>query len=516
MSNKQVHEYKDIRAEILQAVEMVCEPVRQTMSPKGLNVIFEGQDGNFYSTNDGATIIRQLNFKNPIHNAIAEIIKSASLRTNTEVGDGTSTTVHLAGLLVKEAFKLIDGGMNAMDVKREFEAFAKRITDNLQKKAIKVKDDKDLERIATISANNDASIAKDIVRTVKVAGLDGMVFIEPHSKTETEIIEDSGFIIESGMFSPEFRTAKDRFLSAMMNPVVFITDKRLYYAEEAETILTTALMAGHKNIVVIARDFIGQAPNVFLANHGKDCNILLVKDNMATDKDASTLEDLAAYLGGSVVSEKHGSLVNNITIEHFCQAAKIYSDNRKTVVSSAKPNNKLLKARVNGIREELKKDKDDKGLKKRLASLTNGMVTIKVGAHSAMEMNEKIYRYEDAVNAVRAAMRDGYLVGGGLALFEAFDESEHPAEFRAVYRKFCEGNIRQIAKNCGRHQEGVLEKTRGNVGYNAATDKVEDLLKAGVIDPMKVTENAVNNAVSIVGQIISSNFIIVNEVEEKE
>jgi chaperonin GroEL len=520
MLNKQVHKYTDIRGEILKAVDMVCDPIRQTMSPKGLNVIFEGQDTNFYSTNDGATIIKNLTFKNSIHNAICEIIKSASLRTNVEAGDGTSTTVLLAGILTKEAFKLIDGGMNAMDVKREFEKFAQIITAELKKKAIKVRDDKDLERIAYISANNDGQIAKDVVRTIKVAGLDGMVFIEPHSKTETEIIEDSGFIIESGMFSPEFRTQKDRFVSAMLNPVVFITDKRLYYAEEAETILSTALLAGHKNIVIVARDFIGQSVNVFLANHGKDCNILLIKDNQATDKDASTLEDLAAYLGGKVVSEKHGSLVNNITIDDFVVAAKTFSDNRKTVLSSNKPNNKQVKEQVKAIRQELEKDKDDRGLKKRLASLTNGMVTIKVGAHSVIEMNEKIYRYEDAVNAVRAAMRDGYLVGGGVSLFRAYNPTQHPSEFHAIYKKFCLGNIRQIAENCGKHADSIIEQitstSNSNVGYNAAADKIEDLLKAGVVDPLKVTENAVNNAISIVGQIISSNFIIVNEVEEKD
>lgn len=518
--NKKVHAYKDIRNEIIEAVDMVCKPVAQTMSPRGLNVIFEGQDTNFYSTNDGATIIKNLTFKNPIHNAICEIIKSASLRTNTEAGDGTSTTVLLAGILVKEAFKLIDGGMNAMDVKKEFEKFAKIVTEELKKKAIKVKDDKDLEKVAAISANNDVQIAKDVVRTVKVADLDGMIFIEPNTKTETEIIEDSGFIIESGMFSPEFRTQKDRFVSAMINPIVFITDKRLYYTEEAETILSTALLAGHKNIVVIARDFIGQAPNIFLANHGKDCNILLVKDNQATDKDASTLEDLAAFLGGKVLSEKYGSIVNNITIDDFIVAAKVYSDNRKTVVSSAKPENKLVKERIKAIRQELEKDKDDKGLKKRLASLTNGMVTIKVGAHSVIEMNEKIYRYEDAVNAVRAAMRDGYLVGGGVALFRAYNPSQHPSELQQIYKKFCSGNIRQIAENCGKHADSIIaeisEAKNSNVGYNAATDEIEDLLKAGVVDPFKVTENAINNAVSVVGQIISSNFIIVNEVEEKD
>lgn len=516
MTNKQVHRYEDIRNDILKAVDTICNPIKQTMSPKGRNVIFQADNGDFYSTNDGATIAKNISVKNPIQNAIIEIIKSASLRTNSEVGDGTSTTVSLSEILIKEAFKLVDGGMNPMDVKKEFEKFAKIITENLRANAIRVKNDRDLENIARISANNDEEVAKNIVNTVKVAGLDGMIFIEPNNKPETEIIEDTGFIIESGMFAPEFRNNPSRFVSSMLNPVVFITDKRLYYAEEAETILTTALLAGHKNIVIIARDFIGQAPNIFIANHGKDCNILLIKDNLATDKNAESLEDLAAFLGGKVIAEKRGSLVNNITIDDFCVAAKIYSDARKTVISTAKPDNKSVKARIKAIRSEIDRDKDDKPLKKRLASLTNGMVTIKVGAHTQIQLNEKIYRYEDAVNAVRAAMRDGYLVGGGNALYRAYNPSQHPSEFHSIYSKFCQGNIKQIAINCGKHPESIIEKVKGNVGYNAATDKIEDLLKAGVVDPLKVTENALNNAVSIVGEIISSEFIIVNEIEENE
>lgn len=520
---KRVHKYDDIREDIIKAVDTICNPIKETISPKGLNVIFENAVGDFFATNDGATVAKNISVVNPVQNGIIEIIKSASLRTNNEVGDGTSTTVLLSQILIKEAFRLIDSGYNPIDIKKEFESFRDIIVEALRQQKLEVKGDDDLSHIATISANNDSSIAKDIVQTINTAGLDGMVFIEANHKPETKIIEDTGFIIDSGLFRPELKNAKDRFVSTMNNPIVFITDKRLYYPEEAETILKTALSEGYKNIVVVARDFIGQAPNVFISNHvGGVANILLVKDITASDTDNSTLEDLATYLGGKVVSEKSGSLVNKITIKDFCVASKVFADVQKTILSTQVPNNKNVKERIKAIRAELENDSENDTLKRRLASLTTGMVTIKVGGQTQIEMNEKMFRYEDAINAVRSAKKDGYLVGGGVALLRAFEnvKDQFNPDFSNTYRKLCQGNVRQIAINCGKHTDSIIEAILTSkdkyLGYNALSDKMENLLKAGVIDPFKVTEMAVRNAVSIVGQIIGSGYIIVNQYDKDE
>lgn len=521
--HNQVHKYSEIRPEIIKAVNIICDPIRGTMGPKGLNVIFERRDG-VHSTNDGATIARGISVKNPIHSAIIEIIRSASLQTNSKVGDGTSTTALLSQVLIFEAFKLIDAGYNPTEVKKEYESFAKMLVEKLEKQVIKVKGDDDLLRIATISANNDEEIAKDVVNTVKVAGLDGMVFIEPHPRADakTEIVEDSGFIVNSGLFSPELRNSKTSMVSTMMKPLVFITDKRLYYPEEAETIMKVALMNGHKNLVVVARDFIGQAPNVFITNHAKGViNLILVKDPNVTENNNETLEDLAIYLGGTVVSDKVGRLVDNIDITNFCVAEKVYSDHQKTILATANPDNPDLAKRIKLIRSELKKA-DNEELKKRLASLTNGMVTIKVGALSPIELHEKIYRYEDAVNAVRAAVRDGYLVGGGIALKNAFRALQGVPDsmIKNAFKKVCEANIRQIAENCGKHPDTIIEQIEAkggkNVGYDALRDMVVDLLDAGVIDPYKVTETAIKSSVSVANQIITTNYLIVQNDEEEE
>ena len=525
MSNKgyfkSIKRYADVREQIKRAVDTLADPIRETLSPKGRNVLFESANGEFQSTNDGVTIAKNINVRDPYENLIINMMKQASLKTNNEAGDGTSTSILLSQILIKEGFRLVDQGHNQMDVKHAFEKFGKTLVANLKKEAIKIKTDKDLFNIANISANNDPLIAADVVKVVKCAGLDGMVFIEANNKPETNIIEDNGFLVETGLFAPELRNMKDRFVAQYHNVPVLITDKRLYYPEEAETILKTVLMAGHKSVVIVARDFIGQSVNTFITNHTQGvCNVMLVKDPNVNEKDNDSLQDLATYLGGKLISEKNGSIVDNLTIADFVVATKVYADPVKTIILGKPVKKKAgdLAMLITALRGELEKKKEDKNLKRRLASLTNGMVTVKVGAATQLEQTEKIFRYEDAINATRAAMKDGYLVGGGIALKNAFKPKEHPAEFGKSFQRYCEANIRQIAENCGKSAESVLEVINAsknpNLGFNAMNGQFEDLLKVGVVDPYKVTEMAVLNSVSVAKEIISANTIIVNDIDE--
>lgn len=518
--NKQVYRFEDIKEKIIRAVDLISEPVIGTLSPKGRNVLFEDDKGRIYSTNDGATIAKNISVKDTIENAIIEIVKTSSLKTNTEVGDGTSTSILLSQILIKEGLKLVESGMNPMELKAKFDNIAKDIIESLKKQAIKIKTDKDLFNVARISANNDDVIASEVVKIVKVAGTDGMIFLEPGSEIKTEIIEDTGFIVNKGLFDPQLKNDPTRFVATYKNVPVLLTDKRLYYRAEAEDIMSKALLAGYKALVIVARDFLGEALQSFMGNHlqGK-ISLMLVQDPNATDKNSESLHDLADFLGGKVIMEKNGDLVGKITIKDYVIADKVFADPVKTIFTTINPTNKLLKNKITAIRRELKSDKDNKDLKKRLACLTNGMVTVKVGGRTSIEQSENVYRYEDSIQATRAAIKDGYLVGGGIALYNAFKDIKIDAELIPTFRKFCEGNIRQIALNCGKHPGYILEKineSKKNFGYNAMSDKVEDLLKAGVIDPFKVTENAVNNSVSITNQIISSNFLIVNDLEDNE
>lgn len=532
MGAKQVYNNDQIRDKIFKAVDTINDPIRQTLSPRGGNVIYTDSLGIIGVTNDGVTIAKNLQVKDSVENAVIDIIRQASLRTNSAAGDATSTTVVLASILIKEGFRLIDAGWNGMDLKHEYDAFADAMAEELKKLSKKAKTEKDLYYVANISSNNDHEIAENTVKTVKVTGEDGMVFIEPSKTTKTEIVEDSGFHVKTGMFAEELRNNERAFTASYLDVPVLITDKRLYYKQEAETILSTALKNGHKEVVIVASDFIGDALPYFVANHIKGTiRVLLIKNPV---KDNPTmLHDLAIYLGGKVVSDKTGSIVDNLSIEDFVMSRRVFSDMGKTLFSREDEANKALTAHIKAIRAEIKKLGDSEGedmvgLKERLASLTTGMVTIRVGGNTPLEVNEKIFRYEDAVNATRAAMKDGFVVGGGLGMLNAFrcayDKINAKEELVKVYRKVAEANIRQIAENCGLSADLVLDNVMAmprnheslTIGFNAKTMMYDDLLEVGVVDPLKAEEMAIRNAVSVAGVIISSRYFILNEQEDGE
>lgn len=528
MFNKLVHPYADIRHKIVTAVDLLNNPIRQTLSPRGANVIYEDESGSPNITNDGATIARNITVKDRVMNNVIEIIKHASLRTNSSAGDGTSSTIVLASILIKEGLKLVeDGEWNRIALKKEYDNFATAMVEQLQKLKKPVKNDKDLYYIAKVSASGDEEIATTIVKTVKTSGEDGMVFIEPANAMETTIQEDTGFNIPAGMFVPELRNNNKAFSATYMDVPVLITDKRLYYSQEAETILSTALKNGFKEIVIVAKDFIGEALPYFVANHVKgSIRVLLIKEPKVDKDNGLTLEDLAVYLGGHVVTEKQGSIVDSLKIDDFVIAKKVFADGSKALISRDKDEkNKDLTDRIATLKKELKKKGDSEendvvDLKERIASLTNGIVTIKVGGSTPLEVNEKIFRYEDAVNATRAAMKDGYLVGGGISMLRAFRECKFKGELAKLFRKVGEANVRQIAENCGLNGDIVLDtitELQGgdiNVGFNALSMEYDNLLDAGIIDPYKVSEQVIRNAVSVAGIIVGSGYMVVHDISE--
>lgn len=511
--NKLIYKFEDIQKEIKEAVGILADPVRQTLSPRGSNVLYEDDRGDQYVTNDGVTIAKSIQVSNPIHNAIIEVIKQPALQTNSIAGDGTTTSILLSRVLILEGLKKIEEGMNRMVLKDRLEEMGAKIKANLKKKVIKIHSPKDIFKIAKISANNDEVIAKDVSRIIEVAGQDGMVFLEPHHKKETELIEDTGFNIDSPLMK-DLALGK-AFSVNYENIPVLITDKRLYYKQEAETILRVAVENGWKSVAIVARDFLDKAQNYFIGNHVQGViNVILIRDPLCSEKDNSSLADLATYLGGKLITEKHGSLVDKVKTSDFIVAKKIVSNPLKTVIVTAKADNKDLKERIKFIKEELDKSKKDRVLEKRLAALTNGTVTVKVGGHTPLEIQERLFRYEDAINASRAAMKDGYLIGGGLALLGSYKEEEHTS-LNELAKKFCESSVRQIAENCGKHIDSVVEQTNAdkNIGYNAKLDKFENLLNAGIIDPYKVTEMAIDNSISVASYLLTSGYLIVNDIE---
>lgn len=517
--DKQIYKASDIKDKILAGIDFIVNPVASTLGPKGNNVMFQTESLDHVLTNDGVTIARNIASKDPIMHTIIETIKAAALRTNSEGGDGTTSTTTLAGVLTKDAMKLIEDGYSWIQVRDTLNAIKDRLLKKIDKACIKVDGKKGLREIATISANNDSEIAENVMRAIDVAKEDGMIFLEGNNKPETELAEDLGFMVKSGVMFQELLTEPGKLSVVFRNAPVLLTDKKLYYAEEAETILRTAVKAGHKSIVVVARDFMGDAINTFIANHSKGViQVMLVKAEGIDEKNNERLLDLAIYLGGKIVTEKTGSLVNKITPEDFVTVNQVFSDPSKTLFTPKTTGNKQLKERIKLIKEELEKRKDDTELKGRLASLTTGVVTIKVGGHTPVETREKVYRYEDAVHATRSAMKHGYLVGGGMSLLNAFDPADCPnKDFLPLYRRYCEAIVRQIAANAGKHEDTVVENCRtggSTYGYNAREDRYEDLLKAGVVDPFMVVKLAIEGSVSTANTIVSIKYYMVNDVTE--
>lgn len=508
--NKTIHREVDVREKVRQAIQKVCMPVIETIGPLGKNVLYETDKGDFELTNDGITIARSIALKDPIENAVAEIIKGGALRTNQEAGDGTSTTILLSSVLLKETEELTASGMSHRAIRELYNRVLEKIFVRLDALKRTVKDRSTRLEIATISANNDKEVAKNTVDAIDTAGLDGMIYIEFSPNEKTTIEKQVGFRIAPGMVYQNLYSdvAAPRML--YQDVPVLLLDKTLYYAEEVEHIIRVAMEAGYKSIVVVAKGFQGDATNTFIANHVRGT----ISIALATLEDDIAIEDLAVYLDSSIVSEAAGRRTDSITKSDFVKAAKVTIDPQKFLLSNVKDSKALL-SRIEGIKGELAKDKDNPKFKNRLASMTNGIVTIRVGGHTQTEAREKIYRYEDAINATRAAMRDGYLVGGGLALYHCYNSDDYDSSAEMdVAIAMSSASIERVAANAQIRLN--YTKLTKNIGLNALTGEYEDLLKAGVVEPYKVTEMALKNAVSVATTLTSIGTFILNDVKEDD
>lgn len=525
MQTKQVRHYSEVKDKILNAVNTITDPIKQTMGPRGGNVIFEGPDGGVRVTNDGVTIAKNILVKDSFENAIIQLIKQASLKTNTQAGDGTSTTILWSSILIKEGLKLVEEGYNQRDVVEAYRVFMREMHTEIEKLKKDVKNDDDLLAICKVSANNDEEIARHAVQVVRKAGADGQIFLEPSNTSQTEITEDTGFVIYSGLYSPELITTPMGTADYDEVPVL-VTDKQLYYAQEAETILNTVLNAGYKEVVIIAKDIVGEALPYFIANHKKGVvKTMLVKDPNVEKAKGATLEDLACYLDGEVISEKQGKIVDRLEIGSFAMAKKAYADGGQTVlVRYEDDSDKRLKERVKHLKAEIKKHGDDDNpekteLKKRLASLTNGVVTVRIGGSTPVEVAERRYRYEDSISAGRAAVANGYLLGGGVSMLRAYQKANRAqdSEFNKVFEKVAQANLTQIAQNAGAHAPSIVKDVlnlNAKMGYDAMTGQYIDMKEAGILDPYKVTEMAITNAVSIATAVVGSRYLVVNDENE--
>lgn len=524
MPSKDILKYSEIRERILSGLSKVTDPVVGTLTPQGSNVIYQDDSGAVYSTNDGYAIIKNIELDDPVENTIASMIKQASFKTNIVAGDGTTTTVLLASNLIRNGFRLIDNGWNAMDLSRELEKVSDILVKEIDKRKIEVKNDSDLEFIALVSSNNDKEVAKNVSKVIKKSGEDGLVFLEDTNRDVVEIVEEDGFVLNSGYFSNYLINTSKGTVQYEKVPVI-ITDRRIYYEEEVLAILNKVAQLEQNKIVIIAKDFIGQAPNIFISNHvDKKINMSVSLVKVTNDEE---LEDLATYLGIDIISEKLGSITDQLDERHFSIANKVYSDKQRTVISNViSKSNKNLERRIKNIIEKIglsdKDSNEEKNLKNRLACLTKGITTIRVGGKTQIEVREKLYRYEDSINATRNALKEGYVLGGGITLWSIFNELPKKTvaglhnDLVDLSRRYCIAPLEQISQTCNLHFPTLIEHSTNRIGYNAVTRTYADMQESGVIEPVIVLKSAVENSFSIARIILSGNFMILNNKPKKE
>lgn len=490
---------------VIRAVNRIADPVIQTITPLGNNVLFEkGLQSNI--TNDGATIAKLIDSEDEVEDAIIQMVKYGSLATNAVAGDGTSTTILYIKSLVSLGLRAIKDGVKPMLLKKVFDEMRNTIIENAESLRKDVTND-DLLKIATISASGDEKLAANVVEIISTAGLDGMVFLNDSKNQDTRIIKDTGYNLEQAMFNPVLGNIVHGSAD-YQGPSVFVTDKKLYHVEECKEILEKAYENGVVNLVIVARDFLGESASFLIANHVDEkvpLNILLIK-YPTPDNDYTGLYDLAKYLGGDVVSEKRGSLKDKLNKSDFIFSERVYSKGPKTIFVSSVKANPELTFLIEDLRKKKEELPEDTQIAKRLASLTAGTVSVEVGAPTGPEMRELIFKYEDAVNATRAALRSGYVVGGGVTLYQVTRSLDW------IGAEFGESSVRQIAMNCG--VDFDASRYEWPVGFNARTGEYSNLEEDGVIEPFDVFKHSILNAFSIATAILTSGYIIVNKVDK--
>lgn len=492
---------------IRRAVDRIAEPIIQTLTPLGNNVMFE-KDFHSIITNDGVTIAKLIDSEDPTEDAIIQMVKYGSLSTNQLAGDGTSTTILLTKKLIDIGLDQIEDGVKPMLLKNIYLEMKNNILKESEAYHYSVSD-KDWYNIALISSGGDETVAKNVVSVIETAGLDGMVFLNESKNQETKITRDTGYNLEQPMFNPILgNVAHGR--ADYTKPYVFITDKKLYHIEECKEILEVGHKSGAKEIVIVARDFLGESSEWLIANHMDNnvpLKVLLIK-YPTPDNDFTSLYDLATYLGGPVVSEKIGSLKGKLTADHYILASRVYSAGPKTIFVTDNKANPELTLLIEDVRRKKEDEPTNETFSKRLACLTAGTVNLEIGAPTGPELRELIYRYEDAINATRAAIRSGYVVGGGLTLFNV------TRNLTPLTKEFGTASVKQIAENCG--VDFIESKYGGDIAYNAKTGSFSNLKEDGVIEPYDVFKYSIINAFSIATAILTSGYFITNKPKDND
>jgi len=518
----------DARFKLKSGIDALANAVKVTLGPKGRNVIIQKSFGAPNITKDGVTVAKEIELDDPIENMGAQMVKEVASRTNDAAGDGTTTATILAQAMVAAGMKYVAAGANPMDLKRGIEKGVQSVVHSLKKSSTVVGNDfSKIEQIGSISANNDNEIGSLIADAMKRVSKDGVITVEEAKGTETYVEEVMGMQFDRGYLSPYFVTKSETMITEYENPLILIHDKKISNVQDIIPILEKASQAG-KPLLIIAEDVDSQALGVLVVNRLRGgLKVVAVKAPGFGDRRKAMLEDIAILTGGTVISEEQGYKLDAVELDQLGSCEKITVDKDNTTIVKGAGSKKSHTSRINQIKsqiEETTSDYDKEKLQERLAKLSGGVAVLYVGATTEVEMKEKKDRVDDALHATRAAVEEGIVTGGGVALVrtmkgldkvEGLNEDENMGI--KIVKKALEAPLRGIAENAGVDGSVILQevlKGKASFGYNARTDKFEDLKKAGVIDPTKVTRIAIENAGSIAGMILTTECVINDKKED--
>jgi len=525
---------KDIKFDIeardglKRGVDALANAVKVTLGPKGRNVIIGKSFGGPTVTKDGVTVAKEIELKDPLENMGAQMVKEVASKTNDLAGDGTTTATVLAQAIVKEGLKNVAAGANPMDLKRGIDKAVEAIVADLSKQAKVVGSDSEkIKQIAAISANNDEVIGELIANAFAKVGKEGVITVEEAKGTDTYVDVVEGMQFDRGYLSPYFVTNPEKMEAELENPYILLYDKKVSSLKELLPVLEPVAQSG-KPLLIIAEDVDGEALSTLVVNKLRGAlKIAAVKAPGFGDRRKAMLEDIAILTGGTVISEERGYTLENTTIEMLGTAKRVTIDKDNTTIVSGAGEADMIKNRVNQIKGQMEastSDYDKEKLQERLAKLAGGVAVLYVGAASEVEMKEKKDRVDDALHATRAAVEEGIVAGGGVALLRAknvlaalkADNADEATGIQIVSRAV-ESPLRTIVENAGLEGSVVVAKVaegKGDFGYNAKTDEYVDMLKAGIIDPKKVTRVALENAASVAGMILTTECALVEIKEE--
>ncbi|MGC1515261.1 MAG: chaperonin GroEL [Maribacter sp.] len=518
----------DARDGLKRGVDALANAVKVTLGPKGRNVIISKSFGAPQVTKDGVTVAKEIELADPLENMGAQMVKEVASKTNDLAGDGTTTATVLAQAIVKEGLKNVAAGANPMDLKRGIDKAVEAIVADLAKQAKKVGDSSEkIKQVASISANNDETIGELIAKAFGKVGKEGVITVEEAKGTDTYVDVVEGMQFDRGYLSPYFVTDSEKMVSQLENPYVLLFDKKISSMKDLLPVLEPVAQSG-KPLLIIAEDVDGEALATLVVNKLRgSLKIAAVKAPGFGDRRKAMLEDIAILTGGTVISEERGFSLDNTTLDMLGTCEKVSIDKDNTTIVNGGGVAKDIKTRVNQIKSQIEtttSDYDKEKLQERLAKLAGGVAVLYVGAASEVEMKEKKDRVDDALHATRAAVEEGIVAGGGVALVRAKAvlskvavENEDEATGLQIVARAVEAPLRTIVSNAGGEGSVVIAKIlegKGDYGYDAKSEKYVDMMKAGIIDPAKVTRVALENAASVAGMILTTECALTDIKED--